>query len=613
MCGVFGYIGKQSAVDAAIEGLQLLEYRGYDSSGVAALTKQGELLYCKSVGKVAMLKKRSAPLADHHPRSAIAHTRWATHGKPNWENAHPQLDAQGQLAVMHNGIVENHDLLRRELQSQGFAFLSETDTEVIAHLIARHYRGDMIQALRTVCCRLKGSYSFLLLHKDHPGHLFAVASGSPLVLGLGSDENFIASDLNAFIHHTKKAIFLHAREIASLSSENCQFWDFEGRYIEKQAESIDGTCGHGGKGPFAHFMLKEIFEQPQVARSALHQRCRQEHATAHFDELEAKGLDRNRLAHIERILLIGCGTSWHAGSIAAQWIEELARLPAQAEIASEFRSKNPVIQSETLVVAISQSGETADTLAAVRELRAKGVYIIGLCNAPYSSLAREVDATIALRAGPEISVCSTKAFTCQLMALSLFSLMMGRIHDLSRERGASILDALEKIPEQIAKLLEKSDEIRHLAKLYSKDEQMFYIGRRYLHPTALEGALKLKEISYINATGYPSGELKHGPIALISPHCATVALAADEMTFDKTISNILEIKARGGRVLALSAWHSEQLESVADDVFIHEKTLDLLSPILSSVFGQLFAYFIALDRAREIDCPRNLAKSVTVE
>lgn len=615
MCGVFGYIGKdeQSAIDAALKGLEHLEYRGYDSSGLATIDHRGELIYCKSVGKVAALKEKAANLIGRLNSAAVAHTRWATHGRPNWANAHPQLNANRDLAVIHNGIVENHHLLRRKLQSQGVDFLSQTDTEVIAHLISSHYRGDLVQALCAVCAQLKGVYSFLVLHKDHPDQIYAAANGSPLIVGLKKEEKFIASDLNAFAEKTEEAIFLHAREIALLSCEDCKFWNFAGHSLEKKVESIKGVCGRVGKGKFAHFMLKEIFEQPQVARNALYGRFRPEQATACFDELESTNFDKSRLAQVERVLLIGCGTSWHAGTIAAQWIEELARLPAQSEIASEFRCKNPIIQPKTLVLAISQSGETADTLAAVRELRAKGVYIIGFCNSPYSSLARQCDSTIALRAGPEISVCSTKAFTCQLMALALFSLMMGRIHDLSRERGSSILDALDKIPEQIAAILEKSDDICRLAKRYAGDEQIFYIGRRYLYPTALEGALKLKEISYINANGYPSGELKHGPIALISSQCATLALISDEENFDKSISNILEIKARGGRVLAIAFGNFEQLGSIVDDLFTHENTLDMLAPILTSIFSQLFAYFIALERGREIDCPRNLAKSVTVE
>lgn len=616
MCGIFGYVGttRRDAIQTALKGLELLEYRGYDSSGIAGLDELGNLFFCKSVGNVAALKKKAEKRLDAKSLcTAIAHTRWATHGKPIWENAHPQFDAAKTLAVMHNGIVENHDLLRRELQSQNCKFLSETDTEVIAHLISAHYRGDAIKTLQEVCLLLKGNYSFLLIHKDHPNRIFAVANGSPLVIGLGIDETFVASDLNAFAADTKQAIFMHAQEIASLSFSERIFWNFQGATIEKTQESIKEVQGSDGKGDFAHFMLKEIFEQPQVARSALHKRCHQEYATAHFQELETAGLDRTQLSRIQRVLIIGCGTSWHAGSIAAQWIEELARLPAQSAISSEFRCLNPVILPETLVVAISQSGETADTIAAVREIKAKGVFIIGLCNVSHSTLSREVDAVIALRAGPEISVCSTKAFTCQLMALALFALMLGRIHDLPRERGMEFLNALERIPEQIGEILNQSHKIRALSKKYAKYDQMFYIGRRYLYPTALEGALKLKEISYINANGYPSGELKHGPIALINPKCPTVALAADEFTFDKMLSNILEIKARGGAVLAIAFENAENIAEHADDIFTHAKTLDLLAPILTSVFGQLFAYFIALDREREIDCPRNLAKSVTVE
>lgn len=614
MCGIFGYVGvgDQSAVSIALEGLSLLEYRGYDSAGIAFFGPDGDIEFFKSLGKVSALKKTVGSLGSKSSL-AIAHTRWATHGAPNWKNAHPQVDQERSLALMHNGIVENYDILRRQLQREGVVFTSETDTEVLAHLIARHFSGDVIEALGKCCSQLKGSFSLVLAHRQFPEQIFAAARGSPLVLGIGKEEVFVASDLNAFGQRAQKAIFMHGGELAAISLNQIALWDFEGRPLSKKPECIAGQSAHIGKGKFAHFMLKEIFEQPQIARASMLGRFEERSATAHFEELEASGLDRARLAGIQRVLLVGCGTSWHAGAIAAQWLEELARVPATCEISSEFRYKNPVIAQNTLVLAISQSGETADTIAAVRELRAKGVYIIGLCNATACTLAREVDATLALRAGPEISVCSTKAFTSQLIVLALFSLLMGRMRDLPSARGTELLSALSCIPAQIQQILDRSGEIRALASRYAGDSDVFYIGRRYMFPAALEGALKLKEISYINANGYPGGELKHGPIALISPRCSTIALAANELTLDKLISNIMEIKARNGRVLAVAFEDARDWGDLVDDVFTHERTLDMLAPILSSVFGQLFAYFVALDCARDIDCPRNLAKSVTVE
>lgn len=614
MCGIFGYAGRgrRSAVEMALAGLSLLEYRGYDSAGIAFPNPDGEIESIKSVGKVGLLKERAGDLGGGVD-VAIAHTRWATHGAPTWENAHPQVDQRRSLALMHNGIIENYDILRRQLQREGVEFTSETDTEVLAHLIARRFSGSIIGALSACCQQLKGSFSLVLIHRQFPDQIFAAARNSPLVLGIGSGEIFISSDLNAFSQHAQKAIFLHSGELAAVGADSAQLWDFAGQPLAKKPECIADQSAHIGKGQFAHFMLKEIFEQPQIARVSMRGRCDERSASAHFEELESGGLDRNRLAGVERVLLVGCGTSWHAGCIAAQWLEELARLPASCEISSEFRCKNPIIAPATLVLAISQSGETADTIAAVRELRAKGVYIVGLCNARVCTLAREVDATLALRAGPEISVCSTKAFTSQLIVLALFALMMGRMRDLPRARGTEILTALFSIPEQIQQILDRSGEIRKLAARYAKESDIFYIGRRYMYPAALEGALKLKEISYINANGYPAGELKHGPIALIGPRCSSIAFAANESTLDKLISNIMEIRARKGRVLAVAFADGRDWSEIADDVFLHEQTLDLLAPVLSSVFGQLFAYFVALDCARDIDCPRNLAKSVTVE
>lgn len=608
MCGIFGYVGKKNAVEISMNGLKKLEYRGYDSAGIAGV-KNGKIVYSKEVGKVAVLQNeviKSGLQAD----VAIAHTRWATHGIPSVANAHPHFDVANSLAVVHNGIIENHEMLRALLVAKGIKFVSETDTEVISHLIAESYQGDLLKAVQKVVPMLEGSFAIALVHKDHPHTIIAVAQESPLVVGIGIEEAFVSSDLHAFSSHTRNVLFLENSEIAVVTAEKIEIFNSEMAQIDKQPKELDVIIEEVTKGEYKHFTLKEIYDQPQAIKSALLSRFFEEFGTAKFEELK---FDVNELHSVERILILACGTSWHAGYVGSYMIEESARIPVQLEISSEFRYKNPIVPFGTLVIAISQSGETADTLAAVRELKARGAKVLGICNVHNSSLSREADATIFLRAGPEIGVCSTKAFTSQVVVLALINLLLARMHGMTKAEGQNFIEALKKLPEQVEQVLLKADKIQVLAKKYAKYQNFFYLGRSYMFPTALEGALKLKEISYINANGYPAGEMKHGPIALINPECPTVALCANQNTFDKIVSNLMEVKARHGKVIAIAEEGQDAIKGIADDIVWVPKTIDELATIPTTIVTQLFAYYIALERGEDIDQPRNLAKSVTVE
>jgi glucosamine--fructose-6-phosphate aminotransferase (isomerizing) len=608
MCGIFGYVGKKNAVDISMNGLKRLEYRGYDSAGIAGV-KDGAILYCKEVGKVAVLENeviKTGLKAD----VAIAHTRWATHGIPSVANAHPHFDVLNTLAVVHNGIIENHEILRALLIAKGIKFVSQTDTEVISHLIAEYYQGDILKAVQKVVPMLEGSFALAIVHKDHPDKIIAVAHESPLVIGIGIEEAFVSSDLHAFSSYTRNVLFLEDSEIAVVTPEKIEIFNSQMIQIDKKPKVLDVITEEVSKGNYKHFTLKEIYDQPQAIKSALLSRFFEEFGTAKFEELK---FDVNELLAIERILILACGTSWHAGYVGSYMIEESARIPVQLEISSEFRYKNPIVPYGTLVIAISQSGETADTLAAVRELKARGARVLGICNVHNSSLSREADATIFLRAGPEIGVCSTKAFTSQVVVLALFNLLLARMHGMTKTDGQNFIDALKKLPAQVENVLSKAGEIQVLAKKYAKYQNFFFLGRSYMFPTALEGALKLKEISYINANGYPAGEMKHGPIALINPDCPTVALCANEHTFDKIVSNLMEVKARHGKVIAIAEEGQDAIKGIADDIIWVPKTIDELATIPTTIVTQLFAYYVALERGEDIDQPRNLAKSVTVE
>lgn len=609
MCGIFGYIGKKDALKTGLEGLKKLEYRGYDSAGIAGI-KDHTLFTWKEVGKVADLEKEVLKNPADLELS-IAQTRWATHGGVTKLNAHPHLDGTGQMALVHNGIIENYLELKKMLIDEGHTFLSETDTEVIVHLIAKHYTGDFRKAVQDALPLLEGSFAFLVIHVDHPDQIIAATHECPLVIGVGTNEAFISSDYHAFAFHTRQVMYLSNDEVAVIKDNLLEIYNTASDRVSRDPITLEEAAAHDiSKGLFEHYTLKEIFEQPVSFRSALVGRFLEDFGTAIFEDLY---LEEQFFQNIERVLILGCGTSYHAGLIGGLLIEEMLYLPARIEISSEVRYKNPVVPPGTLVIAISQSGETADTIAALRELKAKGAKVLSICNKYGSTIPRESDGCIYLRAGPEIGVCSTKAFTSQLAILSLLTLMLARMGHMTKEEGKKFLKALEHIPDQIKKILESHEKIQTIAKKYASYNNFMFLGRNYMYPTALEGALKLKEISYINANGYAAGEMKHGPIALINPECPTVAFTANEVTYLKILSNLMEIKARNGKVLAIAAVDSANITEIADDVIWIPKTIDPLAPVLSSVAAQLLAYYIAKCRGTDIDQPRNLAKSVTVE
>lgn len=610
MCGIFGYVGsKRDAVAIAIDGLKRLEYRGYDSAGIAGV-KEGRLIDCKEVGKVSVLEKELSRLRLSLDIS-IAHTRWATHGAPSQKNAHPHFDGGQTVAVVHNGIIENYCELKKFLGSKGVQFNSETDTEVISHLIAYNYDGDIVRAVQKTATMLQGAYAIALVHKKHPDQIVAVAHESPMVIGIGEGESFVSSDSNAFLPHTREVLFLSNSEIAVVRADKLEVYNLDMQPVEKMVEQLPYGEDHSSKGCYAHFTIKEIFEQPQTIRNAIATRYIKDRGIAYFE-----GLSDNLsvLQSVERILILACGTSWHAGVTAAYMIEKMARIPVQVEISSEYRYKNPIVEKNTLVIAISQSGETADTIAAVREIKAaKGATVYSICNVQGSTLVRESDYTFFLHAGPEIGVCSTKAFTSQLSILALFSLQLARMRHMNREKGKLFIEELEKIPSIVKSVLDLSGKIEEIANRYAEYENFFFIGRQFMYPISLEGALKLKEISYINAVGYPAGELKHGPIALINRDCPTVALCCNSTTLDKMKSNLMEVKAREGDIIAIAQEGDESIADIVDELIVVPRTIDSLAAIPATVVTQLLAYYIALKRGADIDQPRNLAKSVTVE
>lgn len=610
MCGIFGYIGPDDSAVICLKGLERLEYRGYDSAGLCGI-HQGELKCWKEVGKIRCLEQAwsQSPL----PLSlAIAHTRWATHGEPSRENAHPHFDQHLRIAVVHNGIIENHQFLREMLESQGVQFKSQTDTEVIAQLIAHYYEGDLAAATQKALSLMQGFWGIAVIHKDHPNQIIAAARENPLAIAFNpsTQEAFLSSDPNAFHTSDLDILFLRNDELAIIQADKVEVFDPARVPVNKIAEKLTLDHFSRSKGEFEHFMLKEIFEQPETLKQALHNRLIENFGNVEFENFAISPQD---LQAVKRILILACGTSWHAGLIGGSLIEEKARIPCQVEIASEFRYKNPVVSENTLVIAISQSGETLDTVAAIREVKQKGSKTIAICNVRNSTLTREADATIFLRAGPEISVCSTKAFTSQITVLSLLALLLGRQRHLDREEGQKFLSHLRQLPSLVEEVLTQEPKIRQLAERYAGYSNFFFLGRHYMFPTSLEAALKLKEISYLNASGYPAGEMKHGPIALIDSQLPVIALCGNQRTLDKMISNMMEIKARGAPLLAFVFPESPEMERIANDVVTLPDCLDELAPIPFSVALQLLAYHIARIQGTDIDHPRNLAKSVTVE
>ena len=608
MCGIVGYVGPREATPVLIAGLKRLEYRGYDSAGVALMNGKG-LETRKAVGKIAMLESvvTADPIAG---MTGIAHTRWATHGAPNECNAHPHHDCTGTIAVVHNGIIENFGALRTMLEQHGHRFESETDTEVLAHLIEAAFDGNLEEAVIDALHLVEGTYGIAVVSSEDPGKIVAARKGSPLLLGLGDGENFLASDVAAILQYTRDVVYLDDGEMAVITADDYKVCDLQAMTREKRVNKIDWDLDMIEKGGFAHFMLKEIFEQPTTIENTMRGRLVIEDG---FSKLGGLNLTKDELLNIDNIVITACGTSWHSALIGELLIEELARIPVEVEYASEFRYRNPIITPRTLCIVISQSGETADTLAAMREAKRRGAKTLGLVNVVGSTIAREDDGGVYLHAGPEIGVASTKAFTSQVIALLLLTLKLARLRDLSVVRGREIAQAMTELPAQIQDILDRAADIEAIADEFKDATNFLYLGRGLNFPVALEGALKLKEISYIHAEGYPAAEMKHGPIALIDADMPVVFIAPHDAVFDKVVSNVQEVKARGGRVIALTSRDEPALKKLADHEFRIPATLDILYPVLAAIPLQLLAYYIAAKRGLNVDQPRNLAKSVTVE
>lgn len=608
MCGIIGYAGINKVVPILIEGLKRLEYRGYDSAGIAVL-EDGNLIIKKCAGKVSALE---ILLTDNSftATTGIAHTRWATHGIPNDNNAHPHTDCKGNIAVVHNGIIENYRSLQELLRGKDHNFTSDTDTEVLAHLIEEYYDGDLLTAVQTALSQVEGTYGIAVIHKDNPHQIVAARHGSPLVIGKGKGENFIASDVAAVLRHTNQVVYLEDREVALVNSDDFRVTTVDKTEVTPQVQEITWTLDQIEKGGFSHFMLKEIFEQPTTLRNAIRGRLNFEEGISRLNGLN---LQYEQLRKITRIIILACGTAWHAALVGEYMIEDAASIPVEVEIASEFRYRDPIIDDGTIVFAISQSGETADTLAALREAKKKGATVLGIVNVVGSTIARETDGGVYIHAGPEIGVASTKAFTSQLMVLAMISLLLGRMRNMTLGRGKEIIEAINRIPDQVEQIFKSDFCIKAIAEEYYKKNNFLYLGRGFNFPVALEGALKLKEISYIHAEGYPAAEMKHGPIALIDDNMPVVVIALKDKVHDKVLSNIAEIKARKGRVIAIATEGDREIEDKVDHVIYIPYTLEFLSPILSVIPLQLLAYHMAVMRGCDVDQPRNLAKSVTVE
>lgn len=610
MCGIVGYTGYREAEPILLTGLRRLEYRGYDSAGIVTLTGQ-DLHIRKKAGKVSELACLLAeqPCPGTH---GLSHTRWATHGPATDRNAHPHLGGDGIVAVIHNGVIDNYSSLKAQLQAEGFVFRSDTDTEVIAHLIASHLNGhgDLVTAVRRALARLKGTYGLAVVSPREPGVIVAARLGSPLVLGVGQGENFLASDPSALLGYTSNVVYLSDHQLAVLTPEEYRIYNADEAPVAASVHQIDWDVSDAEKGDFPHFMLKEIYEQPETVANAMRGRLEEDNATAHFGGLN---LSLERLRHVDRVIMTACGTSYHAGLVGEYLFEELARLPVEVEYASEFRYRNPPIDRNTIVLCITQSGETADTLAALRESKRKGHPTLAICNVVGSTIAREADGGVYLHAGPEIGVASTKAFTSQVTVLTLLALQFGRMRHLSSVQGERIIRDLRRVPDWIRETLQCHDEVKRIAAKYAHTTNCLYLGRQYLYPVALEGALKLKEISYIHAEGYPAAEMKHGPIALVDDATPSIFLVPRGSVFDKVMSNMEEIKARGGPVIAVASSGDEEVAARADDVIWVPEVPEYLQPLVVVVPLQLLAYEIAVLRGCDVDRPRNLAKSVTVE
>ena len=613
MCGIVGYVGTRDAVPVIIEGLRKLEYRGYDSAGVAVV-RNGQLMRRRAAGKLQNLEEslQKDPLSGDY---GVGHTRWATHGRPTEENAHPHQDTAGNIVVVHNGIIENYLALKTRLQAAGHVFVTQTDTEVVAHLVSHHYKGSLEEAVMKAVGEIEGIYALVLLHKNEPQTLVGARLGPPLVVGLGSGEHFLASDIPALLPYTRDFLFLEDGEVVTVRPGSATLKNASGATVKRAPQRIAWDPVQAEKGGYRHFMLKEIHEQPRAVRDSLLGRIGLEEGGVHLEEL---GEAAERLKNVRRVVLLACGTSWHAGLVGKFLLEQVAGIPAEVDYGSEFRYRTPIVDTDTLAVAISQSGETADTLAAFREAKRKGALPIGICNVQGSMLTREAAGSLLTHAGPEIGVASTKAFTGQLTALALLALHLGRLRGtLSAEACRRHLEGLARIPHLMEQTLALEDPIDDISKTLMQARDFLYLGRGINYPIALEGALKLKEISYIHAEGYPAGEMKHGPIALIDETLPVVVLCPRGHVYEKMVSNVQEVKARGGRVIAVVSAGDTQVRSVIDparDSVIEVPITDeLWSPFLMVLPLQLLAYKVAVRAGRDVDQPRNLAKSVTVE
>ncbi|HEV8132296.1 MAG TPA: glutamine--fructose-6-phosphate transaminase (isomerizing) [Acidobacteriota bacterium] len=608
MCGIVCYTGKRDAVPILLDGLYRLEYRGYDSSGIAVLD-HGPLQLVRSAGKIANLQSKLAT-ASLKGQTGIGHTRWATHGKPTEANAHPHPDCTGDFVVVHNGIIENYSFLRKELQSRGHHFQSETDTEVIAHLLEENWKGDLGSAFRETISLLAGTFGLAILSRQAPETVMLARRGSPLLLGVGHGEMFAASDVSAILPYTNQVIYLEDNDLAELHPSSYEISSVKGVPIQRDQQTVEWDIAAAEKQGFAHFMLKEIFEEPEAAVNAMRGRLLEDEGTARLGGLDAV---QEQLRGADHVIIVSCGTSYYAGLIGRYVLETTTEIAVEVDLASEFRYRKLNLKPGTMVLAISQSGETADTLAAVREAKQKGVTVLGLVNVVGSTIARETHAGIYNHAGPEIGVASTKAFVSQLTILYLLSLLLGRRRNISVTEGKEFIAALQSIPGKIGQILAQNDAIRQVAEKYASFKNFMFIGRKFNYPIALEGALKLKEISYLHAEGYAAGEMKHGPIALIDPQFPTVCIAPQGNSYEKIMSNLQEIRARSGPVLAIATEGDEEISGLANDVIYIPEIDELHSPLLTVIPLQLFAYHVANIRGCEIDKPRNLAKSVTVE
>jgi glutamine---fructose-6-phosphate transaminase (isomerizing) len=614
MCGIIGYVGPKDVVPVLIEGLRRLEYRGYDSAGVAVV-HDGTIELRRSAGKLARLEDvvHSNPITGNY---GLGHTRWATHGRPTEENAHPHRDCTGKIVVVHNGIIENYLELKHELQRQGHRFVTETDTEIVAHLVERETRGDGLEnAVRRALGLMRGLFALALISADDPEKIVAVRNGPPIVVGLGDGEFFVASDIPAILSHTRDVVFLADEEMAVVTREGVCFSDFSGRPISKTPQRVQWDPIMAEKAGYKHFMLKEIFEQPTAVRETILGRVSQDRGLVFLEEMK---LGEAELRAIDRVAILACGTSWHSALVGKFMIEQIARLPVEVDYGSEYRYRRPIVDKRTLAIVITQSGETADTLAALREAKRDGARSLSICNVVGSMATREADGTVYTHAGPEIGVASTKAFTSQLVALYLVALRLGLARDvMSADTAKPHIDALLQLPTLLEQTLKAAPRIEEIAARLHTRTDFLYLGRGINYPIALEGALKLKEISYIHAEGYPAGEMKHGPIALVDERMPVVALAPRDHVFEKMLGNVQEVKARGGSVVALTTEGDETLGAMLDGsrdyVLEVPAASPLLTPILLVVPLQLLAYDIAVRRGCDVDQPRNLAKSVTVE